>query len=273
MMLKGFTRALKRPRDFWGAVLMTASVVVAFQIHLSFAILALLWIAAHGLLGPKHWNWKGWVVGGGLSGLTLIPYLLNPPTGGASTGLGENVKIGSAPVLEVITNVFLRLASFPTGETTRFIGNGLGFGGAVSYINAHPWLWPMFLVGMLGSIYFVGGAVTFYFQKKQFKNPVATLVWLAPFFATLLFFFSIKPPSAHTIWILWPFAFYPLFWFIEKVRFQKTVWWGVGIACSLVYSIAFVVANYDVSIFGQRDYIARKLRSSDGKGARGSGDM
>lgn len=265
LFLEGWSRILhQREPDARGSAFVFAAVVLAFQIHLSFTLLGGLALIA-GALHGRRIHKSGALAGTTLAAIPLVPYLLSPPGAAIRAGLLESVVWTSASLPQLLSGVFLRLASFPTGETTRFIGHGQGFAGALQWVNAHSWIWPLFVVGMGLSVASVLVSLRFYFEASTYRDPLRRIVACAPILALGLFLFSIKPPSAHTIWILWPMSFFPLLAACErsawiKKRASRLV--TVLVATSLVYSIGFVLANRGTAIFEQGDYIQKAMAKS-----------
>lgn len=236
----GIVDLIYNPRRFGSSFLVFFSLFLILQLHLSFVLL----LAVIGLLLITRIiaipNLKASILGTLMGSLTLVPYFLKNDPG---SFIGPNVVFKSDSLLNLFLNlpkIFFRLLSFPTGETSRFLSATGGMPGTISTLNAHPWLWPFYIIGIAISLWLVWTGVSFYL-RKEFFTPTKKLDFLLvtlPFLTWLTFFFSIKGPSAHTFWILMPLSFYPL------LRMEPWLLSGSNKSKSLLLMYIFVITTY-----------------------------
>ncbi|MBI4924424.1 MAG: hypothetical protein HY843_00755 [Bdellovibrio sp.] len=226
----------KNNKHFLGSTLIGFSIMIIVQLHLSFVLLVSILSSMLILKTIRMPNIAGIILGGLIGGLTLIPYFYHyfsatttETASNASAFLFKNMMFNS-DALFYFPKIFFRFLSFPTGETSRFIGRDSGIQATLIYIYDNPALWLPWLIGQIVTLYWIALGTKFYLQKsmevifkilrikKEQKHPsdsiihekYSTLTFIVPFITYILFFFSIKEPSAHTYWILLPLAFFPV---------------------------------------------------------------
>lgn len=142
--------------------------------------------------------------------------------------LFDNVKLHFENIFSYF-HIVARFLSFATGETTRNLGEG--------FIKHHPQIWLFFLIGMIGTAFIFFMSIFFYLDKSKWRvffKDIASLSALEmldcvliylPIIATILFVFSVTPPTTHKIWSLFPFCFYPFFRVLSQasvINFHNT---------------------------------------------------
>lgn len=151
-----------------------------------------------------------------VGGLPLVPYFYVQLTEqSASAPLNRNLHFDWNHVQDLY-KVFFRYLSFPTGETTRFLGMHRGFAGAVEKMHESAFLMAIGVPTLLASVALTVIGFRF-FVRRAFWREELRLHWdlreaigFGPLLMMLLFMFSIKEPSAHTLLPILALSFYPL---------------------------------------------------------------
>ncbi len=246
----------------WAVV--AASWVFAFQFNLSFVLLVIFSALAVGLKTvprPGAKSLTGLLAGGALSGLTLLPSLLvsrMPKTTLKSSSLFDLISKNmhfDAVHFQDLYKIAFRFLSFPTAETTRFIGGPRGFGGALEKMAGYPVFQALFVLVLGMSLATMAWGLFFYLSPRLIRSRLKLqgtdlrsrwdrLIWAAPFATMVLFVVSIKEPSAHTLLPLLPLSFFPLLSGIERLRGRFAVSsesWGALCLCGLAFSLGTYV--------------------------------
>ncbi|MGE0616673.1 MAG: hypothetical protein AB7P04_13645 [Bacteriovoracia bacterium] len=246
-------RLEQKPGNHWAALTAAACVMACLQLHLSFVVLA----ALLGLWILRHWrnaSWMGLVGGVALGGLTLVPYFAHQwASAQGNPFLAGNVVLHLDRVLQW-PMICLRFLAFSTGELTRFISlPGKGFGGTLSLVTEHAWLIPLYVLTLLGTVALIvlgvcglGRMIRYWRLVPHTPDEfIATLVLDALLATCVGFLVSIKDPSAHTFWILFPLSFLPVAAKLASRPMQKRrripAW---GIATYLAASVLFLLLAY-----------------------------
>lgn len=206
-----------------------------------------------------------------IGGLTLWPTLLKFGFGGT----GQNL-VFSPENWQSLPVVFSRFASFSSFEIPYWLG---GSGEEKTAALHHlPWLWP--IAGLLLVVGWAQVAVfgwAFFWKNRPLptgdfesekafselkKITVATwiLVWLS-------FFFSIKGPSSHTFYVVFPIS---MAWslvvyerFFQSNRWWKTMFGGLLVA-NLLFHAGVGYHNFGVrSLYLDRPKIERAIESKN----------
>lgn len=203
---------LSKYRDLLSAY----AIMSCLQLHLSFVVLVAAFFMGHYLkaFSAHRIHWRQLFLGGTLGSLTLIPWLLEALHGNAAFWLVSNIKFRPDAYEDLIKGT-LRFLSFPSCDLFRFIGGGQGYLGA---FTAASGLWlPIFLVAAFSALGLMALQIMGW---AKIKKPHHWLMWV-PLFTMVLFFFSIKGASAHTFWIILPWAFFPIGQFLHSKFAQK----------------------------------------------------
>lgn len=119
-------------------------------------------------------------------------------------------------------HVLIRFISFSASEITRNINK--------EYLFNSAFLIPFFIFSIIITIFIIAFSALFYLNKNVWKSIILNkakfktedkfnfILIVIPIITTILFVFSITPPSTHKIWSLFPFCFYPLFFMINKIK-------------------------------------------------------
>ncbi|HNZ43821.1 MAG TPA: hypothetical protein PLB59_07575 [Bacteroidales bacterium] len=196
--------------------------------------------------------------------ITLIPTLLAWGLSAFSAGAGNTVFNGSN--IKEIGTVLLRFVSFATFEIPRFIDTDgsskwLFF---KDYWPAAPFILLVILAGFLQVAYLI---VAFFLKNPQADFAFAKWITLGAMLITWgSFFFSVKGPSSHTFYVLFPlvmiYSFYcwqPLF---------RRQWFAVIMAVLLISGLithgTLAYHNYSLkSMYLNRDLPLKAIQEKD----------
>jgi hypothetical protein len=235
---------IEKKHPFWASFWLGACIFLSLQLHLSFVVLVLSLLVLIYIFGLTILSKRGFLLGSTIAGLTLIPYAIELFQKESTSGnfLISNLSITLRGFLDY-PSYLLRLLSFSTGETTRFIGRGEGPPATLAYIRSVPLLWIPFFLGISVSAWQIFKALIFFTQFKKMPNQ-----FLVPFWTIILtgflFGFSIKGPSAHTFWILFPLSFFPFLGSQVGTQHRETPQWLPYLKTSFQkYGLALYLAS------------------------------
>ena len=215
----GLVRYLKDNSSTRASFLMTASMMAAFQFNLSAVLLFGIFFI--GLAVKKRLpSIKGAILGAMLPGIFLIPLIFAPK---------ENVNSVfqfNLDHLVYIFKVLTRSLGFITPELSHFFTKGriLGFPHYEKTIVSVI----LYSFSIICTLFILFHSIKFYslrrlkcllsfnWKDKNIYQKLDAILLVLPVMAGCSFIFSIKGPSSHTIWILYPFAFYPLLRIINE---------------------------------------------------------
>lgn len=205
------------------------------------------------------------IVGCLISASVLIPTFVRYglQSGGGSTS--ENIIINFSNAKEIFT-VLLRYVSFATNEIPRFIdtdgGTKLQF--FKDYFPAAPFILFAIVMGFLQVAYLI-----FAFFRKSPKSDFLWVKWIA-FIAMLItyfsFFFSVKGPSSHTFYVLFPLVMFYSFYCWEPLFRKKwfTILMAVMLVSGLITNITLAYHNYHLkSMYKNRELPLKAIQEKD----------
>lgn len=198
-----------------------------------------------------------------LGALTIIPTWLHPsiPTEALNANIALNYDNWSnLPV------ILLRLLSFATNEIPYILGSPST---RIEVATSQFWLVPITLVLLVIGFLQVGLLILAFFLNKK-ENEWKYIKWFPPTATVLLygmFFFSVKGPSSHTFYTLFPpillYAFYCYQWLIEKKPFVLSILKIMAIL-GLFFHLGLGMYNYEhKSLYKDRQKIQQALDKMD----------
>jgi len=196
--------------------------------------------------------------------ITLIPTLLAWGLSAFSAG-ADNTVFNTSNIKEIGT-VLLRYVSFATFEIPRFIDadGGSKWQFFKEYWLAAPFILLVILAGFLQVAYLI---VAFFRKNPQADFAFVKWITLAAMLITWLsFFFSVKGPSSHTFYVMFPlvmiYSFYcwqPLFrrrWF--------AVIMAVLLGSGMITHATLAYHNYSLkSMYLNRDLPLKAIQEKD----------
>jgi len=207
-----------------------------------------------------------YILGAAVGALTLYPSLLleNTQDPSASSNIVLNAENWSnLPV------ILMRFFSFASNEIPYVLGGSTAQ--RLEVVKDQLWMSPFVVVLLLAGFAQVGTFLFFLFKKKiapEFKMLklllLATVVLLY-----LSFFFSVKGPSSHTFYIMFPLAVFYAFncyqWLIEKKKIFLTILKVIAV-CQVVFHIGLGAYNFKTkSLYKDRGKVVKALDDMDYK--------
>jgi hypothetical protein len=244
----------------WAFFFMGFSMLWIFQLHMSW-ILLLPFIGFAFLTVRKNSLKKlflfavAFLVGCLVSGILVIPTFLKYGIASGSGDTASNIVFNISNIKEFFT-VLTRLLSFGSFELARLMGNNTVT--RLDYLSEYIWLSPFIIFAGIVGVAQVAWMIISWFLKKPFAEWEAIKYFiLAAFLITWLsFFFSVKGPSSHTFYLMFPvvmiYSFYcwqPLF---------KKRWIRILAAAFLISATIFQITLMDHNYRNKSMYINRE---------------
>lgn len=172
------------------------------------------------------------------------------------TGKTEQNIVFNASNFSNFFKIFLRIFSFSSFEVARFIGHNtetrISF--ALKYLWTLPFIAFSFIMGFFQTFFLIYK----FFTKNRLRGWKFIKYFLIAviFIIYLMFFFSIKGPSAHTFYLLLPVVFIYSFYCFEKYL-KKKIWKRLAyftLFSSLIFHLAIAIDGKNKrSIFSKRE--------------------
>jgi hypothetical protein len=238
------------------SLVLSASIVLMAQLHLSAAAVAattaLLWI----LKKESRPSWIGTLVGLLLGGITLVPWLTSPEVASSATEIGRNTLLHwdlSRPF-----QFFFRWLTFPTADVIRFITPGHGYQGLASLLRTQSAILVPAALALAGSLGIVFLGLHIFWKNSLQHRSLIHICGTAVTVTSLLYFFSIKGPSAHTFWIWFPISFIP-----AAVTLDQWQWSRFQKALAGLYLVSALLFSLGVFKHQRQDLQSKRLRVMD----------
>jgi hypothetical protein len=244
----------------WAFFFMGFSMLWIFQLHMSW-ILLLPFIGFAFLTVRKNTFNKillfavAFLIGCFFSGILVIPTFIKYGLASGSGDTASNIVFNIYNIKEFFT-VLARLLSFGSFELARLMGNNTIT--RLDYLSEYIWLSPFIIFAGIVGVAQVAWMIISWFLKKPFAEWKAIKYFiLAAFLITWLsFFFSVKGPSSHTFYLMFPvvmiYSFYcwqPLF---------KKRWIRILAAAFLISATIFQITLMDHNYQNKSMYINRE---------------
>jgi hypothetical protein len=248
----------------WAFFFMGFSMLWIFQLHMSW-ILLLPFIGFAFLTVRKNVFKKlflfavAFLIGCLVSGILVIPTFIKYGLASGSGDTTSNIVFNIYNIKEFFT-VLARLLSFGSFELARLMGNNTVT--RLDYLSEYIWLSPFIIFAGIVGVAQVAWMIISWFLKKPFAEWKAIKFFiLAAFLITWLsFFFSVKGPSSHTFYLMFPvvmiYSFYcwqPLF---------KKKWIRILAAAFLISATIFQITLMDHNYRNKSMYINREKPSN-----------
>lgn len=242
------------------------------QLHLSFVLLfpLIALVFFFELKTKQHWTNKLFSLVffalGFLTGiLTLIPTFLQQSTW---SNTASNIVFNIEHLKNIFTVLF-RYLFFASFEVSYVMGgsNALRLDVLLSNIWAIPFTVFLWVYGFVLVLMFL-----FTFFKKE-KTPVWNKVRLLTAFLFVLtfisFFFSVKGPSSHTFYIVFPmvvfYSFYCHQWLMKKFKLWKPLMYAAIISAFFFY-VSMGIYNYQhKSLYKNRAKVEQAIKEKNYK--------
>jgi hypothetical protein len=221
-----------------------------FQLHMSWVLLIpFLIFSSFKLLQSDKRKFSlcilTFIAGCLLSGILVIPTFIKYGFLSGFGDSGSNIVFNLSNFKEFFT-VLLRFLSFGSFELTRFMG--FSTTARLNYLNEFAWVSPeIIFAGIIGAAQVLWMIIA-WFTKKYFPEwkAIKILILCAFLLTYISFFFSVKGPSSHTFYLMFPvvmiYSFYcwqPLF----KYKSIKVVA-AFFLVCGIIFQITLTISNF-----------------------------
>ncbi|MEI6123090.1 MAG: hypothetical protein WCQ95_05610 [Bacteroidota bacterium] len=234
-----------------------------FQLHMSW-ILLLPFIGFAFVLSIKNlkWNIPMFIVGCLISGSVLIPTYIAFGFHSGTDSVSSNMMFNTANFKEIFA-VITRILSFSTYELPHFVDTGGRpfYAFLMDYPVAAPFIAFVTLLGLVQ----VGYLIVAFFLR----NPAPDFKWMkyitlaAMLITWCSFFFSVKGPSPHTYYLLFPVAMMYSFYCWQPLFKRKWFTWLMIFMLLSGFITSSMLAHnnyYQISMYKNR-YLAAKAVS------------
>jgi len=228
----------------WANFMMGISILWIFQLHMSWIILIPFLLASFyfqcKILGKKIFHSiVCFALGTLLSASLIIPTFVKYGFFKGWGGTGRSIQFIPGRFLEFFT-VLARFLSFASFELSRFIGPNTQE--RLAFLRQNPWIIPFAVfLGLVGIVQPVAMTVL-WFSKRHPQKDWRGMKYLALATFLIVFFsftFSVKGPSSHAFYLVFPVAM--IYSFYCWSRFFRNRKWKTFAAVFLLAGIIFHV--------------------------------
>jgi len=233
-------------KPWFAFFLMGFSLFWVYQLHMSWILLVPFIFTAFWFAFRKNKIIViTFFVGCLVSASALIPTFLFYGMNSGSGGTSGNIVFNISNAKEIIT-VFLRYLSFASNEIPRFIDTD----GASKilffkdYYLAAPFILFVIVLGFLQVLFLIIG----FFRKNTITGFrwVKWITFLAFLMTYFSFFFSVKGPSSHTFYVLFPLVMFYSFYCWQPLFRKKwfTILMAVMLCSGIITNVTLAYHNY-----------------------------
>lgn len=249
-------------------LIMGISITSIMQLHLSWVILIpfSLMIFVFRLkdkLKSQLANLGVFLLGLLLGAATLIPTLFNPT---------EQADVNTNIVFRIenwsnFFSIIVKFLAFATNEVNMILFSNPG--GQLSVFEDQLWLAPFAIVLLLGQFMILGLLfVSFFIKGSYAMRKIKIIVFATIILLYFSFFFSIKSPTPHTIFILYPialiFAFHCFEWAL-RWKFSLRILKLISISLLLFHFGNGLHKMQHNSILMEREKVLEAIEAKDYK--------
>ena len=248
--------------------LMGFSLFWIYQIHMSWVLLLPFIGAAFWFQFRRHKiSLLYFMIGCFTTAALVIPTYLRYGFHSGSGGVQSNIFFNSANLIE-IGNLSMRLISFATFELWHFISfdKDSKWQFFTDHIWTAPFMWFTIAIGVLQWAYL---AISFFLKNRsQDVRWVKMIMLLTVIITYFSFLFSVKAPSSHTFYLLFPLMMIYSFYCWQQLFVMK--WFKILMIVMLVSGIitnaTLARHNYFVkSMYRNRDLPQKAIKAKDYK--------
>lgn len=257
----------------WAYLFMGFSLLWIFQIHMSWVLL-LPFILISFYYGVKEsprrflMSFLFFCIGTALTGSLLIPTFIQYGVFQGTGSIGSNIQLHLSHFGYFFT-ILARYISFAGYEVAYFVGSHtperLAF--LKTYYPFAPFSIFVWAVGLLYPLVMI---VLFFKQKSKYTDWVAVrnIVFLSFLLLYVSFLFSVKSPSSHTFYILFPLPLIYSFYCLRELSIQNSKKWMIFIKILLISNVIFAtglgIKNFhESSLYTDRDRAVQALEQMD----------
>ncbi|MEI6765397.1 MAG: hypothetical protein WCM76_07125 [Bacteroidota bacterium] len=222
-------------------LLMGFSMIWIAQFHMSWVLL--LPFALTALIVGMRDGWKRTLIycalmAGGflLAGVTLIPTFMKYGLNGGSGGSMHNIVFNPDNLKQGFT-LLSRLLSFGSFEASRFLGSNTA--ARFAFIRDYWWASPFIIfAGIIGFAQALWLGISFFLKNPSPHFKQVKILLIAAFVLTWAsFVFSVKGPSSHTFYLMFPLVMIYSFYCWQNLFVRK--WFRILMVLLLVSGIVF----------------------------------
>lgn len=258
-------------RPWLGGGMVGFGLLWIFQLHMSWPILVPLvgYAAVSGARADSRVFAQtaiGFLAGAALPALLLLPTFVVYGIFGGLGGTEQNVAYQFRNPVELLLTILARFLSFASYELPYWMGGTTV--DRIALLKRHFWVIPfavlLLLVGHLQPIVLL---VEGFRRKVQREWPAVRNLTLATVVLLFLgFLFSVKGPSSHTFYVMFPLAMlYSMYCWYPYL--QKRFWRrfsAVVLISGFMVSLAFLFEHHPQQSFAvDRDNAARAIQQRD----------
>lgn len=255
----------------WANFMMGISLFWIFQLHMSWMILTLFLLASLYLqyrsLGKKIlYSVIQFVSGALLSIIFVLPTFIKYGFINAAGGTGSNIQFNPKNLLGFF-NVLARFLSFASFEVPRFIGSNKQV--RIEFLTQNLWVTPFAVfVGIIGIVQPII-LVILWFSKKHSNKDWREIKYFTLFtmlVVYLSFTFSVKGPSSHTFYVVFPvamiYSFYCWSKFFKSQVFRKFA--VIFLLCGVIFHMGLAISKApERSLYKNRHLVKSAIEKKD----------
>jgi hypothetical protein len=197
-----------------------------------------------------------------LGALTLLPTIM--AYGTHSSGRAEqNIVFAPSNTMYIVT-VYARFLSFASFEIPYMLGGDTP--SRMAIIKENIWMAPIAIILLLAGWAQVAYFSICFFLKSDLPEwkPLKIIVIVSILLVYVCFLFSIKGPSSHTFYIMFPLAMFYSFYCYERLLSDNALLWKKVFGIFLVLGVLFHIglAKYyfpKVSLYTDRAKVERAI--------------
>ncbi|MBN1114762.1 MAG: hypothetical protein JXA66_05440 [Oligoflexia bacterium] len=222
-----------------------------FQLHLSWVLLVPVLVYAFVKTGRPYKrffrNFLFFILGSAPMLALVVPTFIRYGIWG--TGGSERNIVFNVSGLKSFFDVLFRTLSFAGFEVPRFIGHNTE--ARLQFVYRHVWAVPFILYGFLLGLVQPLSLIYEFFKAGKIKgwNFIRYFLFFMILVTYLSFFFSVKGPSSHAFYLLFPvvsiYAFYAWSGYLNKKAGRVIAM--LAIISSLVFHLCIAVEKYGTS--------------------------
>jgi len=235
---------------YFAFLFMGFSVLWIFQLHMSW-ILLIPFLVFSFFITAKNGYEKflgcilAFIAGCFISGILVLPTFIKFGFIAGSGNASSNVVFNISNVKEFFTVLF-RFFSFGSFELTRFMGSNTT--ARLNYLFEFIWLSPFIIfAGIIGAVQVIWMIVA-WFRKNSFAewNAIKIFVLSAFLITYFSFFFSVKGPSSHTFYLIFPVVMIYSFYCWQNLFKKKIIRIiaGIFLISGIVFQFTLIVHNF-----------------------------
>jgi len=198
-------------------------------------------------------------------GLFILPTFVKYGLAVGMGGTGGNLRFRWESFGNLFT-IVARFFSFGSAEIARFLGPNTA--ARMAFFKRYFWTVPFAVVSGVAGICQVLWMIAVFFRKEPERRwNVLRLLILGTIVVTWVsFIFSVKGPSSHAFYVLFPLAMIFFFYSVKDLFGRKawTVVAAVFLVCNIGLTVGIGIRNYStVSLYKNRGIVVKALAAKN----------